>query len=693
MSAMADGARLALPVFPTAATREVRLSRVWVAVAVGAITGLAACLRLVSLAKVGENPFYDAAVRSMGDSLRNFFFGAFEPSGSVSVDKPPVDLWLQVASVKAFGFNDIALKLPEALGGTLAVPLLFDAVRRVFGTASGLCAALALAVLPEAVLTSRSDTMDSVMALLLVAALWCLIRAAQTRHSRWVLIAATCVGIAFNVKLLEAFVPVPAFAAGAWFACRGPSMHRVRTLCLALAILVGVSLSWLTATGIVGSEPYAIGSTNGSPWNAAFVFNGLDRISPPTPASPTVVAIPQPVAAGPAAPAPKLTGADLDVRLQITPPGVARLFERGGALPVTRLGLELLAALLLGLPALWARRRDGPAPLVAAVTIGVWIVIGTVFFSKMVRLHPRYMEAMSPAIAAGTGVGVAWLGSARGRRPLLAGTIAVALAAYAAWATSGSVAAVVGLAATFAGAVGVVWAAFGRATRNQRAARLAPWGVAFVLCGLLAAPFADAVHVIKIGLSDSGRPGSMPQSRVVALSNFLTANRGGARYEFAVMGATQAGELIVRDNLPVLVLTTFKGRPLITPEALAAAVDRGEVRYALLGGYCLTPDPTNPACSPAAQWVRDHGIDVSAQAGVYTGLVWQLGAEAERIHAAHDALHVRSRQRRAHLLAIARHRLGPVARRHQRELERRERARRHAASRRADRHRHANDQH
>src|SRR5271154_4289771 len=124
---MADGAGLALPMFPTAATRELRLSRVWVVVAVGGIPALAACLRLLALSRVGGNPFYDAAVRSMGDSLRNFFFGAFEPSGSVSIDKPPVDLWLQVASVGLLGFNHASLKLPEALAGTLAGPLLFDA--------------------------------------------------------------------------------------------------------------------------------------------------------------------------------------------------------------------------------------------------------------------------------------------------------------------------------------------------------------------------------------------------------------------------------------------------------------------------------------------------------------------------------------------------------------------------------------
>ena len=107
----------------------------------------------------------------MGLSWHNFFFGAFEPGGSVSIDKPPVDLWLQVASVKLLGFSATTLKLPEALAGIVAVPLLFAAVRRMWSTTAGLAAALALAVLPVEVITSRSDTMDGVMMVLIVLAL------------------------------------------------------------------------------------------------------------------------------------------------------------------------------------------------------------------------------------------------------------------------------------------------------------------------------------------------------------------------------------------------------------------------------------------------------------------------------------------------------------------------------------------
>ena len=126
-----------------------------------ALTAMAATIRLWAFDRVPPNPFYDAAVRSMSLSLRNLFFGALEPGGSVSIDKPPIDLWLQVAATKALGFTSVALRLPQAIAGTLAVPILYDLVRRGFGEVAGLVAGVSLAVLPAAVLTGRSDTMDT----------------------------------------------------------------------------------------------------------------------------------------------------------------------------------------------------------------------------------------------------------------------------------------------------------------------------------------------------------------------------------------------------------------------------------------------------------------------------------------------------------------------------------------------------
>lgn len=592
-----------------------------------AITLLAGALRLYSLGGVAPDPFYDAAVRSMGTSLHAFLLGAFEPSGSVSIDKPPVDLWLQVASTKLLGFNGTALRLPEAIASTLTVPLLYSAVRRALGTTAGLAAALCLALLPVAIVTGRSDTMDGVMGLLLVAGLWCLVRTTTTGRARWIYALAACIGVAFNVKLFEAFVPLPALAVGAWLALRAmdlPMRRRLLHLAGAAAVLVAVSLSWLTGTLFASHPPFAIGSTNGSAWNAAFVFNGWDRIA--TPAREPVKLVPRRKAHHTASThtVHKKAKHKKAVHVHITGPGPARLLGRAGPLPVARLGLLVLAALVLGLPALVVARRRGPATNAIAVTLGLWVVSGAVFFSAMARLHPRYVESMTAAVAAAGGAGVAWLaGRAGAGRGAVPAGILVALAAYAVWAARGSTAAWLGLLA----ALGVAVAVF--APRARSGHGTPPTALLAVLAtfALVGAPAADAVHVVRANLSDAGHPGAMPGPRVHRLSTFLRSHRHGARYEFGAAAATQAGELVARDGQPVLVLTSFNGRPLVSVSRLARLVAAADVRYIMLGGTCATHVKTLAVCSPAALWVRSHGTDISRAAGVYRGLLWQVGPQ------------------------------------------------------------------
>ena len=123
---------IALLVALPASAAPLRSRRRWPEIAaLVAITAFAAALRLWSLAKVPSDPFYDASVASMPLSLHNFLLGAYEPGGSLAVDKPPLDLWLQVLSTQLFGFGSFTLKLPSALAGTAAVAVLYDAVRRV----------------------------------------------------------------------------------------------------------------------------------------------------------------------------------------------------------------------------------------------------------------------------------------------------------------------------------------------------------------------------------------------------------------------------------------------------------------------------------------------------------------------------------------------------------------------------------
>jgi 4-amino-4-deoxy-L-arabinose transferase-like glycosyltransferase len=586
-----------------------------VVAAVALVTVLAGVLRLTALGAVRLDPFYDAAVRSMSLSLHNFFFGAYEPGGSVAIDKPPLDLWLQVVSVKVLGFGSTALKLPQAIAGTLAVPVLYDAVRRVFGPVAGLAAAVVLAVLPIAVLSARSDTMDAVMMLLSVIALWLLVRFAQERRPGLLYLAAAALGLAFDVKLFESFVALPALAL---LALLSTGQRRLRRLAAATAVYVAVALSWLVATLAVGGAPYAIGSTNGSAWNAAFVFNGYDRIAKP-------------------ATTPDLSGADASAAqrrpagqtevqraaVPIGAPAVLRLFDHDGPLSGLRLGYVLLAALLLGVPALafsvWRPGAGGPVERSTAAALLVWLATGVVLFSAMARLHPRYTEGFTPAVAAAAGVGLAWALRSGLAARALAAAAAAALALYGHHLLGG--ASTVWLLGALAAAVALLAAGF----PGEGVARQLVLAGALGMAALLM-PVTVAAGLVSHSESDAGLVGVMRPGQAQALSAYLSAHARTTPYELAVGAATQAAELIVRDARPVLVLTSFDARPLVSVPRLAGLVADGSVAYALLGGGCGPRTPRRlPSCSPLAAWVRAHGTDVSAAAGLdRPKLLWRL---------------------------------------------------------------------
>jgi 4-amino-4-deoxy-L-arabinose transferase-like glycosyltransferase len=593
----------------------------WVALAL--ITLGAGVLRLIHLGQVQPDPFYDAAVRSMGLSWHNFFFGAFEPGGSVSIDKPPVDLWLQVASVKLLGFTSTALKLPEALAGTLAVPLLFGAVRRMWSTAAALAAALALAALPIEVLTSRSDTMDGVMMALIVLALYLIVRACESGSRLWLLAGAAALGVAFDVKLLESLVALPGLAVLAYLGLPGTRRKRLLALAAAAAVYVVVALAWLGATLLAPAHdrPYAIGSTNGSAWNAAFVFNGTDRLSGKSPEPQTTVYIP-------GYHYPTATQSERD-HIPIVPPSPTRLLARVGPLSGERLGLELLAALLLGIPGLISgvRRRpersdeqDGYRMRRAtAAALNVWMLTGIALFSEMARLHPRYVEGFMPAVAAMLGIGAAWAGSALGRARLITLAVSMVVLIYYAerllygrpeswWiALFGAL-----------GALALAGLARLRVNPSARSSALLSAGVlAMTLLAVLAIPLSVDLSLVKNNVSDAGYVGALPSEEQRQVSAYLRAHQGGAHYEMAAESATQIGSLIVQDARPVVILTTYEARVFTSIAKLQRLIAEGKVRYAFLNSYCGHEISTvNAACAAPAKWIRAHGTDVSRQAGL-----------------------------------------------------------------------------
>jgi 4-amino-4-deoxy-L-arabinose transferase-like glycosyltransferase len=559
------------------------------ALAVAALAGvcvLAAVLRFADFAAVPTTPYYDAAVRSMTHSWRDFFYGALEPSGQISIDKTPVDLWLQVALTRVLGFSSITVRLAPALAGTLAVPLLYDLVRRGCGRAAGLAAALALAVLPVSVLTSRSDTMDSVMGALLLLAAWLVVRAPPERRAGAVVAAGAVAGLAFEVKLFESVVALPALALLAWLAL---PTRRAPALALGALTFVIVASAWgVVASLLPGHHPYPLGSTDGRIWNALLVYNGLHRLhgssSAPTP---------------------------------------LRLFDTGPPHHLGPLiGAELLCALAFGaLAAACAVRspvRDDADRRRRAVVwgLGTWLVLGTLVASLQSHTWPRYLEAFTPAVAGVLGMAIVALGRTVGERGLAALCSAAVVAALAGAVTGGAALACLVAAGTAVAAVLVLALSGGR----RRAA------AALLLAAALVVPATTAIRLVRIGAQDAETTGAMPAQRLHRLSAYLRRHDRRARYEVAGATIFQTVAQIVKDDRPVLTLVGVKGRPLVTPRRLARAVRRGRVRYALPGAARCGPRHRY-ACAPVVRWVRRHGVDVSLRAGLpHRRLLYRLRA-------------------------------------------------------------------
>ena len=82
------------------------------------IAGLAGLTYAWGISQDALEPFYAAAVRSMAANWHNFFFGSFDPAGTVTLDKLPGAFWIQALSVRVFGYHTWAIVLPQVVEGS-----------------------------------------------------------------------------------------------------------------------------------------------------------------------------------------------------------------------------------------------------------------------------------------------------------------------------------------------------------------------------------------------------------------------------------------------------------------------------------------------------------------------------------------------------------------------------------------------
>jgi 4-amino-4-deoxy-L-arabinose transferase-like glycosyltransferase len=392
----------------------------WARPALLGLLALTAFLYLIDLSRNGwANDFYSAAVMAGTKSWKAFFFGSFDSSSFITVDKTPASLWVMELSGRIFGVSSWSMLVPQALEGVACVGVLYAAVRRWFGPAAGLLAGLTLALTPVAALMFRFNNPDALLVLLLTVAAYAVVRALENGRTRWLVLCGVLVGFAFLTKMAQAFLVVPGFALVYLWAGPVRLRRRIGQLLLAgVGIVVGGGW-WVAIAELVpaADRPYFGGSTNNNILQLAIGYNGLGRLDGSETGS---------IGGGGG-------GAGSRGSAFGGSTGITRLFgsEFGG-----QVSWLLPAALIALVALLWVSRRAvrTDRTRAAALLWGGWLVVTGVVFSYMSGIiHPYYMVALAPAIAALVGIGamalwdpalrertLGWLG-----RGVLAGAVAV----------------------------------------------------------------------------------------------------------------------------------------------------------------------------------------------------------------------------------------------------------------------------
>ncbi|WP_329520614.1 glycosyltransferase family 39 protein [Spirillospora sp. NBC_01491] len=381
----------------------------WTRPALAVLLAATAALYLGNLGASGwANSFYSAAVQAGATSWKAFFFGSSDAAGAITVDKTPGALWPMALSARIFGVNAWSILAPQALMGVATVAALYATVRRRYPAWAALLAGAVLALTPVAALMFRFNNPDALLVLMLTLAAYCLVRAQENASTRWLLLAASCVGTGFLAKMLQAFLVVPVLALVYLVTAPAPVRRRVWQLLLAgVALLVSAGW-WVAAVALVpaSSRPYIGGSQNNSVLELALGYNGLGRLNG------------------------EETGGLGNLNQDA---GWGRMF---GATIGGQISWLLPAALILLAAGMWAARRAPRTdPGRAAFALwGGWLLLTAATFSFMQGIfHEYYTVALAPAAAALTGMGAALLWSRRRAlkaRLVLAGTVA----ATAAWA-------------------------------------------------------------------------------------------------------------------------------------------------------------------------------------------------------------------------------------------------------------------
>ncbi|WP_435119532.1 ArnT family glycosyltransferase [Amycolatopsis thermoflava] len=589
-----DPARLG-PV-PAAARTRTAGRPPWVRPSVAVLLVATAALYLWNLSASGyANDFYAMAVQAGTKNWEALFFGSLDPGNVITVDKPPASLWLMALSGRLLGFSSFSMLLPNALCGVGSVALLYAAVRRTSGPLAGLIAGAALALTPVAALMFKFNNPDALLVLLMVAGAYCTVRALDRASTGWLLLAGAALGFGFLTKMLQAFLVLPAFALVYLVAAPTGLGRRLLQLLGAAVALVVATGWWIVAVAWwpTESRPYIGGSTDNTPLELAFGYNGLGRIFGGDGNG----------GGGGGMGGNTMFGGET---------GLFRMFGAAFGLEISWLLPAALIALAAGL---WFTRFAPRLDRTRAALLlwGGWTVVTALVFSFMSgTIHPYYTVALAPGIAGLVGIGAVELW--RGRHNFAARVVlALMLAATGVWDF-------ILLARTpdwqpwlrwvllVLTALVVAGLLFGL-DRIRRA------GIVLAVAGVITGLLAPAAYAVVT--ASQGHTGSIPTSgpsgnsmgfsdRAGAESAELIAllRQTTTKWSAATNGSQSAAGLALNSDTAVIAIGGFNGGdPAPTLDEFKQYVARGEITYYVSGGM---GGMGRGGSGEIAQWVAEN---------------------------------------------------------------------------------------
>jgi 4-amino-4-deoxy-L-arabinose transferase and related glycosyltransferases of PMT family len=549
------------------------------------------------------NPYYMASIVSMSQNFHNFFFASFDPAGFVSIDKPPLAFWIQTVSALLFGIHGWSVILPQALAGTGSVLIIYLLIRPSFGLLSARIAALILAITPVAVAVARTNNVDSLLVFfLMIAALFLFKSCNENSESRrWLYLSFAFIGLAFNIKMLEAYMILPAFIFLYLISSEQAVRKRIAQLTMALIIMISVSLSWAMMVDAVSSQarPFIGSSLKNSETDLAFGYNGAQRLTGQS------------------------TGLNSETESNnpAASMGLARLFRVGYGTQIS----WFLPFVFLGIPFVliqlrkksrknWYKKRTGRETL-------FWIAFllpAFTVFSFAGFFHRYYFVMIAPPIAALCGIVLPVMYQRFHQLPgLRPAVFPVSLFAVLLLQTI-----YIGYYHLF---IGILFAIIGFSLLYLKIhPDKMPHLHTFVLKHVGAAlwillailplywSLTPALYGGNNALPEAGPQLKYMQGAVQKSSktddhliHYLSLHQTAHAFLFGTTDAPTAAPYIIRTGKPVMAVGGFNGTdPILTPAALEQMIHQKKIRYFYF------PSDNQAFNTPIERWIRTHGKQV-----------------------------------------------------------------------------------